>query len=140
MYEWALNSMARRKSCGAPREFERATRWLERNKLPLAAVENPRVIRRALDELARKRDGTPAAAKSFMRKRAVFFNTLEYAVELGHLVSNPFAAQIAGWAGHSVAVLLQVYVRCIADRDEIAKQRIEQAQVQESRGRSQRRN
>ena len=36
-------------------------------------------------------------------------------------------AQVAEWAGHSVAVLLRVYVRCIAGRDEIAKKRIERA-------------
>lgn len=36
-------------------------------------------------------------------------------------------AQVAEWAGHSVAVLLRVYVRCIVGRDEIAKKRIERA-------------
>ncbi|GAA5000394.1 hypothetical protein GCM10023317_32250 [Actinopolymorpha pittospori] len=35
-------------------------------------------------------------------------------------------AQVADWAGHSVAVLLRVYVRCIAGRDEVAKKRIEE--------------
>jgi integrase len=36
-------------------------------------------------------------------------------------------AQVAEYAGHSVAVLLRVYVRCITGRDEIAKKRIEEA-------------
>jgi integrase len=36
-------------------------------------------------------------------------------------------AQVAEWAGHSVAVLLKVYAKCIDGQDEIAKRRIEEA-------------
>ena len=36
-------------------------------------------------------------------------------------------AQVAVWAGHSVAVLLKVYAKCIDGQDQIAKQRIEDA-------------
>jgi integrase len=36
-------------------------------------------------------------------------------------------AQVAKWAGHSVAVLLRVYARCIDGQDQIAKRRIEDA-------------
>jgi integrase len=36
-------------------------------------------------------------------------------------------AQVAEWAGHSVAVLLKVYAKCIAGQDELAKRRIEEA-------------
>jgi integrase len=36
-------------------------------------------------------------------------------------------AQVAEWAGHSVAVLLRVYAKCIDGQDEIAKRRIEDA-------------
>lgn len=36
-------------------------------------------------------------------------------------------AQVATWAGHSVAVLLRVYVKCIAGREEDAKRRIADA-------------
>lgn len=34
-------------------------------------------------------------------------------------------AQVAEWAGHSVAVLLRVYAKCIDGQDQIAKRRIE---------------
>jgi integrase len=37
------------------------------------------------------------------------------------------AAQVAEWAGHSVAVLLKVYAKCIDGQDHIAKRRIEDA-------------
>ena len=36
-------------------------------------------------------------------------------------------AQVAEWAGHSVAVLLRVYAKCIDGHDTIAKRRIEEA-------------
>jgi len=36
-------------------------------------------------------------------------------------------AQVAEWAGHSVAVLLKVYAKCVDGRDQIAKRRIEDA-------------
>lgn len=35
--------------------------------------------------------------------------------------------QVAEWAGHSVAVLLQVYAKCIAGQEEPARRRIEEA-------------
>jgi hypothetical protein len=36
-------------------------------------------------------------------------------------------AQVAEWAGHSVAVLLKVYAKCIDGQDQIPKRRIEDA-------------
>lgn len=40
------------------------------------------------------------------------------------LVSTSDSAQVAQWAGHSVAMLHRVYARCIAGREEEAKRRI----------------
>ncbi|GAA4213085.1 hypothetical protein GCM10023074_63850 [Microbispora amethystogenes] len=37
------------------------------------------------------------------------------------------APQVAEWAGHSVAVLLHVYAKCIAGQEEQARQRIADA-------------
>jgi hypothetical protein len=36
-------------------------------------------------------------------------------------------AQIAEWAGHSVAILLKIYAKCIDGQDDLAKRRIEEA-------------
>jgi hypothetical protein len=36
-------------------------------------------------------------------------------------------ARVAEWAGHSVAVLLKVYAKCIDGQDELASRRIEEA-------------
>ena len=35
-----------------------------------------------------------AAASTVSRKRAIFYNALEYAVELGHLPTNPIPASL----------------------------------------------
>ena len=35
--------------------------------------------------------------------------------------------QVAEWAGHSVAVLLQIYAKCLAGQEDVARQRIAQA-------------
>jgi hypothetical protein len=34
---------------------------------------------------------------------------------------------VAEWAGHSVAVLLRVYAKCISGREELNRRRIEEA-------------
>jgi hypothetical protein len=36
-------------------------------------------------------------------------------------------AQVAEWAGHSVAVLLKIYAKCLDGQDAIARRRIEEA-------------
>lgn len=41
------------------------------------------------------------------------------------LASGVEATQVAKWAGHSVAVLMSVYAKCLDDREDAAKRRIE---------------
>ncbi len=66
-----------------------ALAWLERNSLPVSCLSDPQVIRAALDGLCVRLDGSPAAANTITRKRAVLHNALGYAVELGLLPANP---------------------------------------------------
>jgi integrase len=66
-----------------------ALAWLERASLPVGQLSDPRVIRAALDRLCVRLDGSPAAANTITRKRAVFHGALGYAVELGLLPANP---------------------------------------------------
>lgn len=87
LYWWAFNVSARRPG-GTP-ETARALTWVESHCLTLDQMNDPAVMRRALDRLALRIAGQPAAASTVGRKRAVFHNALEYAVELGHLPANP---------------------------------------------------
>jgi integrase len=63
--------------------------WLERASLPVVELDSPETVRRVLDALCVRLDGKPAAASTVQRKRAIFYNALGYAVELGLLASNP---------------------------------------------------
>ncbi len=79
-----------------------ALAWLERNSLPVSHLSDPQVIRAALDGLCVRLDGSPAAANTITRKRAVFHNALGYAAELGLLPANP--AGTVQWHAPKAAV------------------------------------
>jgi integrase len=91
LYGWSFN--ARRRAQGPPDEhLQRAERWISANTLPVRHLADPAVLRPALDALARRLDGKAAAATTISRKRAIFYNAVEYAVELGHLPANPITS------------------------------------------------
>src|SRR4051812_41246370 len=70
-------------------EMSAALRWLERASLPVRALEEASMVHAALDALSLKMDGKRAATTTYRRKRAVFYNVIEYAVELDELDDNP---------------------------------------------------
>ncbi|WP_433245863.1 tyrosine-type recombinase/integrase [Streptosporangium sp. CA-135522] len=72
-----------------PAEQVTALRWLESASLPLVDLQEPSVVRAALDAIALRFDGKPAAANAVRRKRGVFHHMMETAVELKELPSNP---------------------------------------------------
>jgi len=72
-----------------PAEIAAALDWLERASLPVPELEKPRNVRTALDALTIRLDGKAAAATTIRRKRAVFYNVLDYAAELEELSANP---------------------------------------------------
>ena len=90
LYGWAFNTRARN-ACGPPAELADVTRWLETHTVPVAELAKPQLIRAVLARIASKLDGSPAAASTVGRKRAVFHNALAYAVERGLLSQNPLA-------------------------------------------------
>jgi integrase len=74
-------------------EATEALSWMAKNALPLELLNDvthrPVLIRAALNACATKLDGTPTAASTMRRRRAVLHNFLGHAVELGHLTVNP---------------------------------------------------
>jgi integrase len=87
LYGWAFNTKLRK--AGLPADLAPAIRWIEQNTVPLTDLADPDVLRRVLNQLARKLDGNPAAATVVARKRAVLFNLLGYAVDKKHFPMNP---------------------------------------------------
>ena len=73
----------------APTELVASLHWIERNSVPITRLAESDTVRLALNACARKLDGTPAAATTTSRKRAVFYNALGYAVERDLLDYNP---------------------------------------------------
>lgn len=73
---------------------------------------------------ARRRALTPAEAATPLMSRPY---DLRHAAVSTWLNAGVPAAQVAEWAGHSVAVLLRVYAKCIAGQQGEAKRRIEEA-------------
>ena len=102
LYGHAFNA---RRRCGAPGpDTASALAWVERASLPVSQLGDPRVIRAALDGLCTRLDGSPAAANTITRKRAVFHGALGYAVELGLLPANPI--DLVRWRAPRAAVAL----------------------------------
>jgi hypothetical protein len=85
---WSFN--VRTSSSGSPpAEVARALAWLERHTRDLADLAEPAVVRRVLDALALRVDGSPAAPGTVQRERGVLVNVAEYAVERKLLPHNP---------------------------------------------------
>jgi integrase len=90
LYAWAFNSRAR--ACGdPPTEIAATIRWVEQHAVPVMELAKPDVLRSVLAQISRKLDGRPAAASTVGRKRAVFHNAVEYAVERDLLPQNPLS-------------------------------------------------
>jgi integrase len=66
-----------------------ALRWLEGASLPLTALGEADVLRKALDAISVTFADTPAGANTVRRKRAVLHHLLEHAVEQKVFGSNP---------------------------------------------------
>jgi integrase len=90
LYAWAFNSQ--RRTAEPPTELAKAAHWLERNTVPVTSLADPDILRRVLNQLTRKMDGSRAAATVVARKRAVLYNLLGYAVDKKHFSANPLAS------------------------------------------------
>lgn len=86
--KWTFNKSSR-DSGEVPDEYAVAIAWLRENSVPISRLTDATVVRLALDAISTRLDGKPAAATTSNRKRMVFHQALEYAIERGYLDSNP---------------------------------------------------
>ncbi|MCZ4122492.1 tyrosine-type recombinase/integrase [Streptomyces sp. H39-S7] len=89
LYQWAFN--AGRHDATPPDAEAQALAWLEKNAPAVIDLDSAQKMRAVLDELARKKDGKPAAPNTVRRRRAVLSNCLRLAVEKELLPSNPLS-------------------------------------------------
>ncbi|TMR10807.1 hypothetical protein ETD86_37980 [Nonomuraea turkmeniaca] len=92
LYGWAFHKT--RRDQGEPEgDVAEALTWIRESSLKVTALDEKdrrsELIRGALNALALRMDGKPAAATTVARKRAVFHGVLTYAVELDILPANP---------------------------------------------------
>lgn len=78
------------------------------------------------EALKPKQYASPLAARPYDLRHACVSTWLASGVE---------ATQVAKWAGHSVAVLMRIYAKCLDDREDAAKRRIEAMFSEERAGR-----
>jgi integrase len=84
-----------------PHHVAEAIDWLTTNSIRLRELEKAQQLRRGLDAIARTLDGSPAAATTIRRKRAVLNNALQYAVEIEELAANNLDK--VGWRAPKVS-------------------------------------
>ncbi|MDI2126953.1 tyrosine-type recombinase/integrase [Yinghuangia seranimata] len=90
LYGWAFN--VNRWEEEPPEDIANALTWVEAHSLPMSALDDAPIIRKALTAFTLRLDGTDASASTVRRKRAIFHNSLGYAVEMSRLKSNPLHA------------------------------------------------
>ncbi|MFE2181118.1 tyrosine-type recombinase/integrase [Streptomyces sp. NPDC059455] len=100
LYQWAFRAvkgsdgkLAPRHTVEEPPEAIRtALSWIADNSMKVNALENPALLRPALDALSLRLDGRKAAENTARRKRMVLSNFLRFTVEeRGLLSANPLA-------------------------------------------------
>jgi integrase len=85
---WAFNKR-RMEEQDPPDEIAEALAWLSRKSFPMAELEDPAVIVKALEGIAVNLDGKAAKPKSIRRRRSVFYSCLEWAVDEKIFMTNP---------------------------------------------------
>ncbi|MER5887263.1 tyrosine-type recombinase/integrase [Streptomyces sp. NPDC001941] len=93
LYSWAYNKKAR-ETGELPQDWHQALAWLKKQSISVSDLEEPLVLRKALQALSKKLDGQPAAARTFRRKKVCFNQVLTFAAESKYFstAANPLDA------------------------------------------------
>jgi integrase len=110
---WAFNPAHRD---DMPAEVSATLAWVARSALPVTSLRDDKTVRRVLDALAVKLDGTPASPDYLGRRRRVLYNVLGYAVRQKRLADNPLDSTT--WEAPDVSVA-EVNPRVVASPEQI---------------------
>ncbi|GGU63626.1 site-specific integrase [Streptomyces albospinus] len=116
LYSWGFNKNRWKED--APADVAKVLDWFKRKSLPTSALADRLLVRATLNALSKKLDGKTAAAGTIRRKRAIFHNALEYAVEAELLTENPLP-RVQWKAPEQVAE--EVDPACVPDPGQAAK-------------------
>ncbi len=103
-----------------PVDLRSAYEWLCTSDLPVSALEDPKVFREVQYRLGYRLDGKPSAGDTVRRRRRALNTALEYAVDAGHLTSNPLQRSRGKRAGANDVVDRRVLVNAVQGRQLLA--------------------
>ncbi|MEV5509849.1 tyrosine-type recombinase/integrase [Streptomyces orinoci] len=129
LYSWAFNK--KRWEEEPPPEVKAVLDWFERKSLPVSALAERLLARKALNACTKRLDGKVSAGSVIARKRAVFHQSLEFAVEAELLEENPLHG--LQWKPPE-KVDEEVDPECVPD-PELAERLLAGARAQGARGR-----
>ncbi|MFD9493636.1 tyrosine-type recombinase/integrase [Streptomyces sp. NPDC060005] len=116
LYGWAFNK--NRWSEDTPADVAKILDWFERKSLATSALSDLVLVRSSLRAISRKLDGATAAPGTISRKRAIFYNSLEFAVEAELLADNPLTR--IKWKAPE-QVVEEVDPACVPNPEQAAK-------------------
>ncbi|MFD6751494.1 tyrosine-type recombinase/integrase, partial [Streptomyces anthocyanicus] len=116
LYGWAFNK--NRWSEDTPADVAKILDWFERKSLATSALSDLVLVRSSLRAISRKLDGNTAAPGTISRKRAIFYNSLEFAVEAELLTDNPLTR--IKWKAPE-QVVEEVDPACVPNPEQAAK-------------------
>ncbi|MFC7590502.1 tyrosine-type recombinase/integrase [Nonomuraea antimicrobica] len=85
--KWAAHK-PRRTAGNIPEDIASTVAWLEKNTVPVASLADEATVLETLKGISRTLTGKTAAGTTIARKRAVFYNVLDYAVSPAKLLPN----------------------------------------------------
>jgi integrase len=129
LYGWAFNK--NRWNEETPADVAKVLDWFERKSLATSALSDLVLLRSSLRAISRKLDGQTAAPGTISRKRAIFYNSLGFAVEAELLSDNPLTR--IKWKAPE-QVVEEVDPACVPNPEQAAKL-LENVRDQSPRGR-----
>ncbi|WP_328223871.1 tyrosine-type recombinase/integrase [Streptomyces sp. NBC_00310] len=129
LYSWAFN--VKRWDEEPPPDVKEVLAWFERKSLPVSALSEKMLVRRALNACTKRMDGKTSAGSVIARKRAIFHQALGYAVDAEMLAENPMHA--LQWKAPE-KVDEEVDPECVPD-PEMAERLLAGVRAQGARGR-----
>lgn len=87
LYSWAFN--CNRWPEEPPADVQHVLDWVAAHTVPMSHLEDALLLRKVLTAFTLRLDGKQAAASVIRRKRAIFHNSLGFAVEARRLQVNP---------------------------------------------------
>ncbi|TQE34621.1 tyrosine-type recombinase/integrase [Streptomyces ipomoeae] len=129
LYSWAFN--VNRWDKEPPPEVKEVLSWFERKSLPVSALSEKMLVRKALNACTKRMDGKTSSGSVIARKRAIFHQALGYAVDAEMLTENPMHG--LQWKAPE-KVEEEVDPECVPD-PEMAERLLAAVRAQGARGR-----